>query len=86
MILIPCPHCGPRNASEFAWKGEHRPRPDPARASPAEWRSYLYHRANPCGWTTEVWFHRAGCRRYVTVERHTLTNEVRRAVPAGGER
>jgi heterotetrameric sarcosine oxidase delta subunit len=86
VILIPCPHCGPRNASEFAYQGEGKPRPDPATASPAEWRSYLYNHANPCGWTTEGWYHRAGCRRCITVERHTLTNEVRRAVPAVGER
>ena len=26
---------------------------------------------------TESWYHRAGCRRYLTVERDTLTNAVR---------
>jgi hypothetical protein len=34
-------------------------------------------RANPAGWTTETWFHRAGCRQHFVVERHTVTNEVR---------
>ena len=29
MILVPCPYCGPRNASEFRWGGEIKPRPDP---------------------------------------------------------
>lgn len=83
MILIPCPHCGPRNASEFAYRGESKARPDPATAGPGEWRDYLYNHANPAGWTTEGWYHRAGCRRFIQVERHSLTNQVRAARPAG---
>jgi heterotetrameric sarcosine oxidase delta subunit len=83
MILIPCPHCGPRNSSEFAHAGERRPRPDPNAATPAEWRAYLYDKRNPAGWTGETWYHRFGCRKFVAVERHTVTGEVRRAEPAG---
>jgi len=65
--------------------GEATTRPDPRGASPEAWRSYLYLRRNPCGWQHESWYHRAGCRKYVTVERHTLTNEVRPATgPAAG--
>jgi heterotetrameric sarcosine oxidase delta subunit len=77
MILIPCPWCGPRNASEFGYTGELAARPDPATATAEQWRSYLYLRGNRQGWTAERWFHRAGCRQYFEVERHTLTNEVR---------
>jgi len=83
MILLPCPWCGPRPATEFAHVGEVSARPDPAGATPAQWRGYLYLRANPCGWTTENWYHRMGCRRFIKVERHTETNEVRSATPAG---
>ncbi len=79
MILLPCPWCGPREATEFAHVGEVSTRPDPGSATPAQWRGYLYLRANPCGWTTETWYHRMGCRRFITVRRHTETNEVRRA-------
>jgi sarcosine oxidase subunit delta len=82
MILLPCPWCGPRVASEFAHIGEVSVRPDPGSATPAQWRGYLYLRANPCGWTTENWYHRMGCRRFIKVERHTETNEVRSAAPA----
>jgi heterotetrameric sarcosine oxidase delta subunit len=84
VMLIPCPHCGPRNANEFVWAGERRPRPDPAAATttPAAWRAYLYERLNPAGWTTEHWYHRFGCRRYLLVERHTVSNEIRRCEPA----
>ncbi len=52
-------------------------RPDPATASPAEWRDYLYLRENPADWLQETWYCRAGCRRYFTLERHQGTNEFR---------
>lgn len=77
MIELHCPHCGPRNVSEFRHVGERHRRPDPNTADPAEWRAYLYLRDNPAGWTDETWLHRAGCRRYLVVERHTVTNAVR---------
>jgi sarcosine oxidase, subunit delta len=82
VILLPCPHCGPRNASEFRYLGEVERRPDPDTAGPEEWRAYLYLRRNPAGWTTETWLHGAGCRRILVVERHTVTNEVRSVQPA----
>ena len=77
MMLLPCPHCGPRNVSEFRSLGEERARPDPEGVTPAEWRAYLYTKRNPAGWTTETWFHATGCRAFFTVERHTVTNEIR---------
>ena len=77
MILLPCPYCGHRNTSEFRYVGELSERPDPNVAGVEEWRTFLYTRANPAGWTTETWFHRAGCRQHFVVERHTVTNEVR---------
>ena len=76
MILLPCPYCGPRNASEFHYVGELSTRPDPNETSVEEWRAFLYARDNPAGWTTETWFHSAGCRQHFVVERHTVTNEV----------
>ncbi|MGH3516751.1 MAG: sarcosine oxidase subunit delta [Haloechinothrix sp.] len=77
MILLPCPWCGPRDAAEFGYIGEVVVRPDPATATREQWRDYLYHRANPADWTTERWYHRMGCRRYLILRRHTVTNEVR---------
>ena len=49
-MLLPCPWCGPRNATEFRYGGEAGPRPDPATTTPEEWRRYLYFHANPRGW------------------------------------
>ena len=81
MIRIPCLHCGPRNASEFRYVGEVSKRPDPNETAVEEWRAYLYVRNNPAGWTTETWYHSAGCRQHFVVERHTVTNEVRASRP-----
>jgi len=83
MLLIPCVHCGERNASEFRYAGEAGRRPDPTSASPDVWRHYLYGSGNPAGWVTERWYHRAGCRRFLVVERHTVTNTIRVVRPAG---
>jgi heterotetrameric sarcosine oxidase delta subunit len=83
MMIIPCIHCGPRNASEFRYRGESGSRPDPNRTTPVEWHAYLYDKSNIAGWVTERWHHTAGCRRFFTVERHTVTNEIRAARPPG---
>ena len=77
MILLTCPWCGPRNVSEFAYDGSLVARPDPADATPREWRDYLYLRDNTRGWVTERWYHRAGCRQFFVVERDTVTDETR---------
>lgn len=77
MFQIPCPYCGPRNVSEFRHVGERRARPDVRTATPAQWRAYLYEQDNVAGWSAESWYHSFGCRRFVGVERHTVTNEVR---------
>ena len=83
------PWCGPRDAGEFQHSGEAGRAPDPATATPQEWRDYLYLPANPCGWVTETWYHRMGCRQFFGVERrHRDTNEsaagpARTGAPAG---
>lgn len=77
MLQISCPHCGVRNSSEFRHAGERRTRPDVATVSPEQWRSYLYLRANVAGWVSEQWYHSMGCRRFISIERNTMTNETR---------
>ena len=80
MILIPCPWCGPRDAGEFHYSGETKPRPDPASATPPPWRDYLYFPANPRGEVTETWYHRMGCRQFFVLQRDTDSNE---SIPPG---
>ena len=75
MLVVLCPHCGPRTHDEFTHKGEIVARPGPD-ASPREWRAYLYERENRAGVQTERWFHLHGCRRFLEVERSTVTNEI----------
>ena len=76
MLVIACPHCGPRNSEEFTFVGEVHGRPDPSTSDATEWRTYLYMRDNRAGWVVERWFHVSGCRRFLTIERHTVTNEI----------
>ncbi len=64
-----CPVCGSRPYTEFRFGGEV---PDPADGDFE--RAWL--RANVAGPQRERWFHEAGCRRWLTVERDTTTNEV----------
>jgi len=77
MIRLTCPWCGSRNVSEFAYGGSLADRPEPADATPREWRDYLYLRDNTRGWVTERWYHRAGCRQFFVVERDTVTDQTR---------
>ena len=76
MLVISCPHCGPRNSNEFAFNGEVVPRP-PVDTDPASWRRYLYMKTNGAGWQSERWFHVSGCRRFLMIERNLDTNEIR---------
>jgi sarcosine oxidase subunit delta len=85
VLVILCPNCGPRNSDEFTFQGEVRPRPDPNDTEPGEWRRYLYMRDNVAGWASERWFHVSGCRRFLMLERHTVTNEIRDVELVGGE-
>jgi sarcosine oxidase subunit delta len=83
MLSIPCPHCGPRDETEFAYGGQASiayPQ-DPHALSDAEWVRYLFLRDNPKGGWRERWVHTAGCRRWFDLERDTLTNEIRTMAP-----
>jgi heterotetrameric sarcosine oxidase delta subunit len=85
MLLIICPHCGPRNSDEFTYIGEPSSRPDVGDTNPEDWRRYLYMRSNRNDWVRERWFHVSGCRRFLMLERHTASNEIRDVEVVGGE-
>jgi heterotetrameric sarcosine oxidase delta subunit len=78
MLLITCPHCGPRDESEFSYGNEaHIARPvNSETLSDAEWANYLFMRKNPKGVHFERWNHARGCRRWFNVARHTVTHEI----------
>ncbi|WP_157247929.1 sarcosine oxidase subunit delta [Nonomuraea typhae] len=76
MMLIDCPHCGPRDENEFRYGGQA----DLAYAPDAgdeEWAAFLFMRDNPKGWFHERWFHVHGCRTWFSLLRHTVTHEMR---------
>ncbi|MDH3316234.1 MAG: sarcosine oxidase subunit delta [Gammaproteobacteria bacterium] len=78
MLLIDCPHCGPRAQIEFTYGGDAtRTRPaDPDAVEVKEWLDFVYLRDNPRGPHTEWWHHSVGCRRWIKVRRDTLTHEI----------
>jgi sarcosine oxidase subunit delta len=73
-LKIPCPRCGPRDHSEFTFGGEVRPAEE-ASDPHAEFQR-VFHRTNAPGLQEERWFHLLGCRRWVSVRRNTVTNEM----------
>jgi heterotetrameric sarcosine oxidase delta subunit len=78
MMLIDCPHCGPRDETEFHYGGQaHVAYPEnPADLSDEEWAQYLFFRDNPKGPFAERWVHSTGCRRWFNVVRDTATYQV----------
>ncbi|HYP44942.1 MAG TPA: sarcosine oxidase subunit delta [Propionibacteriaceae bacterium] len=75
MMLITCPHCGPRDETEFGYGGAAGVTypEDPMALTDSEWARYLFYRDNPRGDLVERWVHSAGCRRWFTAIRDTVT-------------
>lgn len=77
-LQIACPNCGPRFYSEFWFGGEVVARAaapaDDAAAIEADY-ARVWLPVNAAGRQRERWFHHAGCRRWLTATRDTLTNE-----------
>jgi heterotetrameric sarcosine oxidase delta subunit len=74
-LMIPCPNCGLRPYGEFWCSGElpedgHGGGSDDLEADYAR----VWLRRNAAGAQPERWFHHAGCRRWVTIRRNTVTN------------
>ena len=83
-MLIPCPYCGPRDASEFTYCGDATvTRPDDSDTRIDQWADYIYQRRNPAGDHQDYWHHTQGCRSVITVQRNTLTHAVNSATLVG---
>jgi heterotetrameric sarcosine oxidase delta subunit len=78
MQLIACPHCGPREETEFHYGGQaHVAYPsDTAALSDEEWGRFVFFRDNPKGPFAERWVHAGGCRRWFNAVRDTATHQV----------
>jgi methylglutamate dehydrogenase subunit B len=87
-MRIPCPFCGFRDLSEFAYLGDATlERPDPS-APDAEraFHDYAYLRSNPAGPHREFWHHVSGCRSWLIVTRDTRSHQILAAEFAGPAR
>jgi heterotetrameric sarcosine oxidase delta subunit len=71
-FMLDCPTCGPRSYHEFSFGGELRPH-DPDCTDEEDYRN-VWLRTNASGPQSERWFHYAGCRRWLTIERDTRDN------------
>jgi heterotetrameric sarcosine oxidase delta subunit len=78
-MRIKCPYCGERDAEEFGYLGAASlKRPDPGAADAGQaFCEYVYVRDNPAGLNAELWYHRAGCRSWLIVERDTRNHEIK---------
>jgi len=83
-FLLDCPHCGPREVTEFVYGGEVMRRPSGRPPSRRELSSYLYFRENTAGPQREWWFHSSGCGRWLIASRDTRRGVVAATEPAGG--
>ena len=80
MLLIDCPHCGPRAQPEFTYERTvdsivtlDMP--------PGDAMKTLFARANPRGPDDELWRHSHGCRRLLKLRRNRVTHEILSVIP-----
>ena len=81
-MLIDCPFCGERDASEFVFRGDASPE-RPSEPDEAAFADYVYLRANIAGIMQEHWYHAQGCRRWLLVSRNTLNHHIETVGPVG---
>ncbi len=76
MLIIHCPHCGPRPELEFRYGGEaHVPRPAATETLDDQTvADRLYHRTNSKGIHFERWRHIHGCGKFFNAVRDTTTD------------
>ncbi len=76
-MIIKCPLCGPREASEYSYIGDATlKRPQPEITDIKIWSDYVHQRDNPRGNHHEHWQHTSGCRSILMVTRDTVTHNI----------
>jgi heterotetrameric sarcosine oxidase delta subunit len=75
MMQIPCPHCGPRAQAEFVYE-RTADSVVALDAAPEEAMRTLFTRTNPRGLDEEIWRHTFGCRAWMVITRHRVTNKI----------
>ena len=79
MMYLPCPYCGLRNVDEFIYGGDvSNQRPAyPEELSDSAWCEYIYTVPNVKGVVNEIWWHKRGCNRWITIQRDSRNDEVK---------
>ena len=80
MLLITCPHCGPRAQSEFTYE-RTLDAIVPLDLPPEQAMRVLFERSNPRGVDDELWRHSYGCRQFMTLRRHRVTHVIEAVTP-----
>ena len=84
MMQIICPHCGPRAQGEFIY--ERTVDSDVTLdAAPDAAMETLFTRNNPRWMDDEIWRHTFGCRAWMVLTRHRVTNEISAVRAVGPE-
>ena len=83
-MQIMCPHCGPRAQAEFIYE-RTVDSVVPLDAAPKDAMTRLFTRSNPRGVDEEIWRHTYGCRAWMVVARHRVTNEIKSVRAVGPE-
>lgn len=79
-----CPHCGPRAQSEFIFE-RTVDSVVPLNAAPEAAMTTLFTRNNPRGIDEEIWRHTYGCRAWLVITRHRVTNDITSVRSVGPE-
>ena len=74
MLLIPCPHCGDRDESEFDYGGRAIALPALV-ATAEEWHQALHLGNDNEDTADEYWYHQAGCEKWIRLRRDLSTHE-----------
>ena len=75
MLLIDCPHCGPRAQVEFTYE-RTRDSIVTLDMAPESAMQTLFERGNPRDWDDELWRHSYGCRQWLLIRRHRTTHAI----------
>lgn len=77
MLRINCPWCGVRDHEEFGYFGDaSKVYPELGPEQREAWFEAVFMRDNPRGMQREFWQHVGGCRRWLVLERDTLSHDI----------
>ena len=74
MLLIPCPHCGERDESEFDYGGRALILPG-LDAPTSDWHQALHLGNDSEDCADEFWYHFAGCERWFQLRRNLSSHD-----------